>query len=86
MKWSRKLSTDHSHWSMVAAKLKLFTPDDINFWTTTPHARGNGEVVMKKWEESFLSYKELVAVLRSDDVGLAVLANEIEEYFSGSDV
>ena len=86
MRWARKLSSSHDYWSMVGAKLKLLSTDDIQVFRTTPHKGGNGEEVMRRWSESALSYKELVVVLQSPEVRLDALAKEIEEYFSGSDV
>lgn len=70
---------------MVASKLNLMTREDVDFYRSNPKATGNGGLVLSKWAESGLTYKELTSSLRCEDVRLHVLADEIEGYF-GTDV
>ena len=82
LKWAKMLSSTEDHWTMVGSKLNLLSTDDIHSLRENPSPAGNE--VLRRWYESSLSYKDLVAVLSSPDVRLTALANEIESYFTQS--
>ena len=86
LKWAKRLSSSEDHWAQVGAKLNLLSTDDIHFLRVNPGPAGNGDKVLRRWYESLLSYKDLVSVLSSPDVRLTALANEIESYFTESDM
>ena len=58
------------------------TTDDIQFYKQNPHKGGNGELILDLWRNSDCSYKELVDILRSEDIHLDTLAAQIEAHFS----
>ena len=68
---------------MVGSKLALLTVDDINFYRDNPFKGGNGGVLLDRWKESALTYKDLVDALKETDVGMNRAANAIENYFCG---
>lgn len=82
MKWSKILSGNGDKWAHVGAKLGLLSLEDIQFYTHNPHKGGNGELVLYMWRDSDCGYKDLVAVLRDQDVRLDTLAAQIESHFA----
>ena len=70
---------------MVASKLRLMSREDVDFYRHNPVSTGNGGLVLSKWAESRLTYKELTDSLRCEEVRFDTLADEIEGYF-GTDV
>lgn len=87
MQWGRRLSSDADNkWALVASKLNLMTRDDVNFYCTNPKTSGNGSVVLNKWVQSKLTCKDLTESLRSSEVRLDTLADEIEIFFGTTDV
>ena len=73
------LSTSDSYWPLVASKLKLMKLDDINYYHTNPVKGGNGSVVLQRWQESNLTYRDLVNALK--DANLNRAADLIEKHY-----
>ena len=59
--------------------------EDVDYFRTNPKANGNGGLVLNKWVDSRLTYKDLSDTLRCDDIRMDILADEIEGFF-GTDV
>jgi hypothetical protein len=85
IRWGRHLGSKQDNWAIVAAKLNLMSREDVEFYRSNPKTSGNGGLVLSKWVESELTYRDLTSALRSEEVRLHVLAKEIEMYF-GTDV
>ena len=81
MQWGHKLSIDAIRCTLVGYKLNVLTKGDVEFYQQHPHPLGNGGLVLSRWVHSQLTYKDLTFALRSSDVGMNDLADEIEEYF-----
>ena len=67
---------------LLGSKLGLMKTDDIHFYKQNPDKGGNGELILHMWKDSDCSYKELVAALRDEDIGLDELALQIESHFA----
>ena len=66
----------------MASKLNLLTVADINFYRMHPYNGGNGGIVLQRWKESTrLTFRDLVAALRAQDVGLELAADRVERHF-----
>ena len=81
MQWGHKLSIEAYHCALVGCKLNVLTKGDVEFYQQNPHALGNGGLVLSRWVQSQLTHNDLTFALRSSDVGMNDLADEIEEYF-----
>ena len=65
----------------MASKLALLTTEDIEYYSANIVAGGNGGVVLQKWRESSLTYRDLVRVFR--EIGLSMAADKVEKHFLG---
>ena len=83
LKWSKQLSGTGEKWALIGSKLGLLTTDDIQLHKHYPHKGGNGELILGMWRDSDCSYKDLVAVLREDEIRLDQIAIQIEHHFAG---
>lgn len=83
--WSKVLGGSDK-WALVGSKLGLVSTDDIRFYTHNTQKGGNGQLILDLWRNSDCSYKELVDVLKSEDVHLDSLAKQIEDHFTNAHV
>ena len=67
----------------MGSKLNLLSTDDIDYYRTNPETGGNGGIVLQKWKDSKLTFKDLVSALESSDVGLNEAAARVEKHFLG---
>ena len=67
------------YWPMVGSKLKLMNVDDIQYYRSNPVKGGNGTEVLHRWQDSSLTYRDLVNVLR--EVSLNRAADVIEKHY-----
>ena len=74
-----KILSTNDYWPPVAAKLNLMTFDDINYYRTNPVKGGNGSEVLQRWQESNLTYRDLVNALK--EVNLNRAADLIEKHY-----
>jgi hypothetical protein len=74
-----KILSTNEYWTLVGSKLGLMTFDDINYFRSNPVKGGNGSEVLQRWQESNLTYRDLVNALK--DVNLNRAADVIEKHY-----
>ena len=74
-----KILSTNEYWTTVASKLHLMTFDDINYFRSNPVKGGNGSEVLQRWQESNLTYRDLVNALK--EVNLNRAADVIEKHY-----
>lgn len=84
IQWGRRLSSEPDNWAMVASKLRLMSREDVDFFRNNPKPTGNGGMVLSKWVDSDVTFKELTDTLRCEEVRLDNLADDIEGYFGAT--
>ena len=67
----------------MGSTLDLLSTDDIDYYRRNPETGGNGGIVLQKWKDSKLTFKDLVSALKSQDVGLDEAATRVEKHFLG---
>ena len=83
--WSKELSQSEEKWALLGSKLGLIAEDSIHYYKKHPYMgvnEGNGELILALWKLSDCSYRELVAVLRDEDIRLDELASQIQAFFT----